>query len=153
MGPWAIHATKWLENNKNGHISSPTIMLTQSPLQTTNKKKKKKKKKKNLPYGTAVRPYRTKRSILCTTTTMIEESVLEDPPEVEEQEEILQPEQIVFHSIRKRGQRVIRKYLLKFKNYSPLDSKWMPEEFFKDYPQILEAYKEAVGPDILELHD
>ena len=33
-----------------------------------------------------------------------EEPVLEDPPEVEEQEEILQPEQIVFHSIRKRGQ-------------------------------------------------
>jgi len=46
------------------------------------------------------------------------EPVLEDPPEVDELEEILQPDQIVFHKERKlAGGKLVRRYLVKFKNY------------------------------------
>ena len=52
-----------------------------------------------------------------------QEPISEDPLEVDELEEVLQPEQIISHQDRTlRGGKLQRKFLVKFKNYSPLDS-------------------------------
>ncbi|MCO5579302.1 hypothetical protein L7F22_033156 [Adiantum nelumboides] len=64
-------------------------------------------------------------------------------PEVDELDEVLQPEQILAHKERRQGGRMVRKYLVKFKNYSAMDSKWMEEADLADTPQILELYLEA----------
>ena len=72
-------------------------------------------------------------------------AVQEDPLEVHETEEILQPEQIIHHSERQlKSGRLHRKYLVKFKNYTPLDAKWMTEYDLKDYPDILHSYVDAL---------
>ena len=63
---------------------------------------------------------------------------------VEELEEILQPEQIVYHTIHKGPQgKKFYKYLVKFKNYSVLHAKWMDEDMLSDHPEILDIYKQA----------
>ncbi|MCO5569982.1 hypothetical protein L7F22_023696 [Adiantum nelumboides] len=64
-------------------------------------------------------------------------------PEVEELDEILIPEQILAHKDRKVKGKVARCYLVKFKNYSPMDAKWMEEAELADSPQLLQLYKEA----------
>ncbi|MCO5605622.1 hypothetical protein L7F22_059805 [Adiantum nelumboides] len=64
-------------------------------------------------------------------------------PEVDELDEVLQPEQTLAHKERRQGGRVVRRYLVKFKNYSAMDSKWMEEVDLADTPQILELYLEA----------
>ncbi|MCO5588633.1 hypothetical protein L7F22_042590 [Adiantum nelumboides] len=56
-----------------------------------------------------------------------EDMVPEEQPEVEELDEILVPEQILAHKDRKVRGKVARRYLVKFKNYSPMDAKWMEE--------------------------
>ncbi|MCO5581921.1 hypothetical protein L7F22_035810 [Adiantum nelumboides] len=56
-----------------------------------------------------------------------EDMVPEEQPEVEELDEILFPEQILAHKDRKVRGKVARRYLVKFKNYSPMDAKWMEE--------------------------
>ncbi|MCO5592566.1 hypothetical protein L7F22_046569 [Adiantum nelumboides] len=53
--------------------------------------------------------------------------VPEEQAEVEELYEILVPEQILAHKDRKVRGKVARRYLVKFKNYSPMDAKWMEE--------------------------
>ncbi|MCO5556567.1 hypothetical protein L7F22_010117 [Adiantum nelumboides] len=53
--------------------------------------------------------------------------VPEEQPEVEELDEILVPEQILAHKDSKVRGKVARRYLMKFKNYSPMDAKWMEE--------------------------
>ncbi|MCO5566954.1 hypothetical protein L7F22_020637 [Adiantum nelumboides] len=63
-------------------------------------------------------------------------------PEVDELDEVLQPEQILAHKERRQGGRMVRRYLVKFK-YSVMDSKWMEEADLADTPQILELYLEA----------
>ena len=70
--------------------------------------------------------------------------VLVDPPEVEELEEILQLEQIVYHTVHKgpKGEKKFR-FLVKFKNYSALNAKWMDEDMLSTHPQLLDVYKEA----------
>lgn len=51
------------------------------------------------------------------------EPVSEDPPEVDELEEILQPGHIVAHKECKlKGGKLHHRYLVKFKDYSSLDS-------------------------------
>ncbi|MCO5579744.1 hypothetical protein L7F22_033604 [Adiantum nelumboides] len=72
-----------------------------------------------------------------------EEMVPEEQPEVEELDEILIPEQILAHKDRKVKGKVARRYLVKFKNYSPMDAKWMEEAELADSPQLLQLYKEA----------
>ncbi|MCO5586106.1 hypothetical protein L7F22_040045 [Adiantum nelumboides] len=64
-------------------------------------------------------------------------------PAVDELDEVLQPEQILAHKERRQGGRMVRRYLVKFKNYSAMDSKWMEEADLADTPQILELYLEA----------
>ena len=68
---------------------------------------------------------------------------VEEQPEVEEQEEILVPEQVLAHKERKIRGRVMRRYLVKLKNYSPMDAKWMEEDELADSPQILQLYLDA----------
>ncbi|MCO5563142.1 hypothetical protein L7F22_016778 [Adiantum nelumboides] len=64
-------------------------------------------------------------------------------PEVDELDEVLQPEQILAHKERRQGGRLVRIYLVKYKNYSAMDSKWMEEADLADMLQILELYLEA----------
>ncbi|MCO5582737.1 hypothetical protein L7F22_036636 [Adiantum nelumboides] len=56
-----------------------------------------------------------------------ENMVLEELPEVEQLDEILVPQQILAHKERKVRGKVARRYLVKFKNYSPMDAEWMEE--------------------------
>lgn len=72
-----------------------------------------------------------------------EDMVQEEQPEVEELDEILIPEQILAHKERKVRGQVARRYLVKFKNYSPMDAKWMEEDELADSPHLLQLYKEA----------
>ncbi|MCO5611276.1 hypothetical protein L7F22_065528 [Adiantum nelumboides] len=58
---------------------------------------------------------------------MPEDMVPEEQSEVEELDEILVPEQILAHKDRRVRGKVARRYLVKFKNYSPMDAKWMEE--------------------------
>ncbi|MCO5600275.1 hypothetical protein L7F22_054385 [Adiantum nelumboides] len=73
----------------------------------------------------------------------LEDMVPEEQPEVEELDEILVPEQILAHKDRKVRGKVARRYLVKFKNYSPMDAKWMEEAELVDSPQLLQLYLEA----------
>ena len=63
---------------------------------------------------------------------------------MEELEEILQPEQIVYHTVHKgpKGEKKFR-FLVKFKNYFTLNAKWMDEDMLSTRPQLLDVYKEA----------
>ncbi|MCO5555103.1 hypothetical protein L7F22_008644 [Adiantum nelumboides] len=56
-----------------------------------------------------------------------EDLPVEDQPEVEELDEILVPKQILAHKERKVKGKVARRYLVKFRNYPPMDAKWMEE--------------------------
>ncbi|MCO5600861.1 hypothetical protein L7F22_054978 [Adiantum nelumboides] len=71
--------------------------------------------------------------------------VPDEQPEVEENEKILVPEQILAHKDTKTKGKVRRKFLVKFKNYPALDAKWMEEEDLADTPQIMKLYLEAFG--------
>ncbi|MCO5603092.1 hypothetical protein L7F22_057237 [Adiantum nelumboides] len=69
--------------------------------------------------------------------------VPKEQPEVEELDEVLVPEQILTHKDRKVRGKVARRYLVKLKNYSPMDAKWMEEAELVDSPQLLQLYLEA----------
>ncbi|MCO5603012.1 hypothetical protein L7F22_057154 [Adiantum nelumboides] len=69
----------------------------------------------------------------------------DEQPKVEENEEILVPEQILAHKDTKTKGKVRRRFLVKFKNYPALDAKWMEEEDLADTPQIVNLYLEAFG--------
>ena len=80
----------------------------------------------------------------------------EPQPEVEELDEVLVPEldevlvpeQKVAHKDRKVRGKVSRRYLVKFKNYSTMDAKWMDEGDLADSPQVLKLYLEAFGLEL-----
>ncbi|MCO5578132.1 hypothetical protein L7F22_031970 [Adiantum nelumboides] len=74
-----------------------------------------------------------------------EDLPVEDQPEVEELDEILVPEQILTHKERKVKGKVARRYLVKFKNYPPMDAKWMEEGELAESPTVLSLYLEAFG--------
>ncbi|MCO5571190.1 hypothetical protein L7F22_024924 [Adiantum nelumboides] len=69
----------------------------------------------------------------------------DEQPEVEENEEILVPEQILAHKDTKTKGKVRRRFLVKLKNYPALDAKWVEEEDLADTPQIVKLYLEAFG--------
>ena len=57
---------------------------------------------------------------------LTKEAIIEDPPEIEDQEEVLKPESILQNEEKMlRAGKVIRCYLIKFKNYPFEDAKWM----------------------------
>ena len=61
------------------------------------------------------------------------EPLEEEPPKFDELEELLQPEAILRHEDKiLRNGKVLRKYLIKFKNYAFDDAKWMREPQLKD---------------------
>lgn len=71
--------------------------------------------------------------------------ICEDPPEVEDNEILLVPEQIIFHDFKKgRRGNITRKYLLKFKGFPSTDARWMERSMFQEFPDILNAYEEAL---------
>ncbi|MCO5547211.1 hypothetical protein L7F22_000656 [Adiantum nelumboides] len=72
-----------------------------------------------------------------------EDMVSKEQPKVEDLDEILVPEHILAHKDRKVKGKVARRYLVKFKNYSPMDAKWMEEVELVDSPQLLQLYLEA----------
>ncbi|MCO5549242.1 hypothetical protein L7F22_002709 [Adiantum nelumboides] len=74
---------------------------------------------------------------------VLEDMVPEEQPEVEELDEILVQEQILAHKDRKVRGKVARRYLVKFKIYSPMDAKWMEEAELVDSPRLLQLYLEA----------
>ena len=70
------------------------------------------------------------------------EPIEEEPPEFEEQEEILQPEIILRHEDNLlRSGKILRRYLVKFKNYPLKDVRWMQETQLKDSIDMLNEYK------------
>ncbi|MCO5614399.1 hypothetical protein L7F22_068680 [Adiantum nelumboides] len=74
-----------------------------------------------------------------------EDLPVEDQPEVEELDEILVLEQILAHKERKVKGKVARRYLVKFRNYPPMDAKWMEEGELAESPTVLSLYLEAFG--------
>ncbi|MCO5584832.1 hypothetical protein L7F22_038764 [Adiantum nelumboides] len=72
-----------------------------------------------------------------------EDLVPKEQPAVEELDEILVPELILAHKEKKVRGKVARRYLVKFKNYSPMDAKWMEESELADSPHLLQLYLEA----------
>ena len=72
--------------------------------------------------------------------------VIEDPPEIQDQEEVLQPESILQHEdkVLKHG-KVIRWYLIKFKNYPFEDARWiMQGTMLKDSMHLVNAYNTSL---------
>ena len=69
------------------------------------------------------------------------EPVVEEPPAFEDQEEILQPESILRHEdkILYSG-KVIKRYLVKFKNYPFEDACWMQDIKLKDNMPLVNDY-------------
>ena len=74
---------------------------------------------------------------------MPEDLVQEEQSEVEELDEILIPKQILAHKDRKVKGKVARRFLVKFKNYPPMDAIWMGEAELADLPQLLQLYRDA----------
>ena len=73
------------------------------------------------------------------------EQIIEDPPEMEDQEELLQPESILRHEDKVlRTGKIIRRYLIKFKNYPFEDAKWMQGVQLKDNMNLVNAYNDTM---------
>ncbi|MCO5573643.1 hypothetical protein L7F22_027415 [Adiantum nelumboides] len=70
----------------------------------------------------------------------LEDMVPEEQLEVEELDEILVPKQMLAHKDWKVRGKVARRYLVKFKNYSPMDAKWMEEVELVDYVLCRDCY-------------
>ena len=72
--------------------------------------------------------------------------IQEEPPEFDEQEDILVQEDLIKHeeSILCSG-KVIRRYLVRFKHYPIEDAQWMLETQLRDYPVLLSSYKQIYG--------
>ncbi|MCO5566534.1 hypothetical protein L7F22_020211 [Adiantum nelumboides] len=73
------------------------------------------------------------------------EAIMEDPPEVEGQEEVLQPESVLQHedNVLRNG-KIIRWYIIKFKNYPFEDAKWMQGTHLKDSLHLVNAYNDSL---------
>ncbi|MCO5547639.1 hypothetical protein L7F22_001090 [Adiantum nelumboides] len=73
------------------------------------------------------------------------EAITEDPPKVEDQEEVLQPESILRHEDKVlRHGKTIRRYLIKFKNHPFEDARWMPGIQLKDSMHLVNAYNDSL---------
>ncbi|WP_129259429.1 hypothetical protein [Enterobacter cloacae complex sp. GF14B] len=69
------------------------------------------------------------------------EPIIEDPPEFEDQEEVLQPKAILWHEDKVlRHGKIIQRYLIKFKNYPFEDARWMQGIQLKDSMNLVNAY-------------
>ena len=69
------------------------------------------------------------------------EPIHEDPPDFDQEEEILQPELILKHEDKVlRSGKLLRKYLIKFKNYAHEDARWMQGIQLKDSQELIDRY-------------
>ena len=72
------------------------------------------------------------------------EPIIEDPPEFDGIEEVLQPESILRHKDKVlHNGKVIRRYLIKFRNYPFEDAKWMQGIQLKDSSNLVNAYNDS----------
>ena len=70
------------------------------------------------------------------------EPILEDPTDIDHEEEILQLKVILRHEDKVlRSGKILRKYLVEFKNYPYEDSRWMQGTQLQDSPALLESYR------------
>ena len=66
---------------------------------------------------------------------------MEEPLAFKDQEEILQPESILRHEDKiLRSGKIIRRYLVKFKNYPFEDARWMQDIQLKDNMPLVNDY-------------
>ena len=73
------------------------------------------------------------------------EPIIEEPPEVNETEELFIPKQILPHQERQlKSGTTHRKYLVKFKNYPILDAQWMTDSDLETHPNIVNSYLDAL---------
>ena len=68
----------------------------------------------------------------------------EEQPEIVDEAEVLEPEQILLHRFKHGSKKQKRQYFLKFKDRGTHEAAWVDEEFFSDYPLLLASYREAV---------
>ena len=72
------------------------------------------------------------------------EPVIEEPPEFEGLEEILQPESILRHEDKVlQSGKIIRRYLIKFKNYPFEDARWIQDIQLKDNVNLVKTYNDS----------
>ena len=72
------------------------------------------------------------------------EPIMEEPQAFKDQEDILQLKSILWHEdkILQSG-KVIRQYLVKFKNYPFEDARWMQDIQLKDNVPLVDDYNRA----------
>ena len=68
----------------------------------------------------------------------------EEQPEIVDEAEVMEPEQILLHRFRHGSKKKQRQYFLKFKDRGTHEAIWVDEDFFADYPEMLASYKEAL---------
>ncbi len=70
------------------------------------------------------------------------EPIQEDPPDFDQEEEILQLDAILRHEDKVlRSGKVLPKYLVKFRNYPFEDARWMQEPQLQDSLALIKSYK------------
>ena len=73
------------------------------------------------------------------------EPIQEDPPVFDQEEEILQPEAILWHEDKVlRNGKILHKYLVKFNNYPFEDARWMQEPQLQDSITLVESYNQSL---------
>ena len=72
--------------------------------------------------------------------------VLKQPPDLVDQEEQLHPEAILDHeTTTTETDTIYNIYLLTFKNQPRENAQWMPERFFRDYPNLIHSYNQTLA--------
>ena len=75
------------------------------------------------------------------------------PPEVEEKDEIVIPEHVIYQDKRTRGGRYACKYLLKFLHYPVGDAKWVDSQYLSDilipFSCMRRLYSRILSPNSL----
>ena len=70
--------------------------------------------------------------------------IMEEPPKFEDQEEILKSESILrFEDKVLHSGKIIKRYLMKFKNYPFEDAQWMQDIQLKDNNNLVNHYNKA----------
>ena len=68
--------------------------------------------------------------------------MFDEPPLLIDREEHLVPDAIVDQeTTTTRTGKVYTRYLLTFKGHAREDARWMPEKFFRNYPDLLTSYR------------
>ena len=68
----------------------------------------------------------------------------EEQPDIIDEAEIMEPEQILLHWFRHGTKKQQRQYFLKFKDCGNHEAVWVDEDFFTTYLEVLADYKEAM---------